>query len=306
MNQKKIIFVVGPTAIGKSDVAFVLAQKRRGEIVSCDSMQIYKKISIVTNKPSRSILRKVPHHLIDIVSVEKEFDVASFNQLATEAIEQIHAKNKLPVVVGGSGMYMQVLLDGIFEGGGKDLRLRQALKEQAKEEGAIVLYEKLRKVDPEAASKIHPNDLRRIIRALEVFIKMKKPISELHKLRAGLWGRYDISVYALNQERALLYNRINERVEKMIAAGVMGEIKKIEKAKLSLTAQRIIGVQEILGYLKGDYDIDQAKKMMKLNTRRLAKRQLTWFRKDKRLKWIEILEGESAPCVAEKILKDFG
>ncbi len=295
MNSKKIVFIVGPTAVGKSDVGLCLCAKIPGEIVSCDSMQIYREINIASNKPSREVLKKVPHHLIDILSVRDEFDVARYNELALAAIADIHRRGRIPIVVGGSGMYMQVLLDGIFQGGVKNESLRKDLKGQAHQYGNQFIYDKLKEEDPEAAQKIHPNDTRRIVRALEICLTERIPISELQKQRRGLWGAYDIRVFGLNCDREQLYERINRRVEQMFEKGLVEEIEKVREAPWSLTAKKIIGVQEVMGFLNKEYDLAQAKERMKLNTRRLAKRQLTWFRKEKRIQWIEV-DVDDAPA----------
>lgn len=303
MNPEKIIFIAGPTAVGKTDIALSLACKLNGEIVSCDSMQVYRQISIASNKPPVKVVKEVRHHLIDVVALDEEFDVAAFNQMALGAIREILKKNKIPIVVGGSGMYMQVLLDGIFEKGNRNFKRRQEREQQAREQGNTVLYEELKNVDPEAASRIHANDQRRIIRALEVYEEMKEPISQLQKERSGLWGKYDIMIFSLNRERDQLYNRIDRRVEQMFAKGLVEEIKNLNGMKVSMTAQKIIGIDEVRGYLSGTYDLDQTKYLMKRNTRRFAKRQLTWFRKDKRLKWIMITENDTPERVVERMAK---
>ncbi len=308
MNPQKIIFVVGPTAVGKTDVALKLAKKCNGEIVSCDSMQVYKEISIASNKPSADILDGIKHHLIDIISVEQEFNAAIFNQLAKDAIGAIHKQNKIPIVTGGSGMYMQVLLDGIFgdsakegQAGVKDPQRRRELEQRAEEQGCGALHVELERVDPGAAARIHSHDKRRIIRALEVYEGTKKPISQLQGSRRGLWGEYDIAVFALNRERAQLYQRIDQRVEDMLAAGLIDEVKQLDGMRLSPTVEQLIGIKEVKGYLDGDYDLDRAKYLMQRNTRHFAKRQLTWFRKDKRLEWIMIEENDPAQGIVEKI-----
>ena len=301
MTPHKIIFIVGPTAVGKSDAAHVLARQIQGEIVSCDSMQVYREINIITNKPSLKARREVPHHLVDIISVREEFDVARFNTLALAAIEAVHAKGAVPIVVGGSGMYMQILLDGIFEGGAKDELLREELKAQAQTYGSGFLYGKLKIADPEAAAGIHPNDLRRIIRALEVCHAGEGPISKRRQDRSGLWGRYDITAVALRMDREALYDRINRRVEAMFQQGVVAEIRKLAGVPLSLTAGRIIGVREIQGYCEGAYDEARAKELMKLNTRRFAKRQMTWFLKEKRLNWITVKKDDTVEDVVREI-----
>ncbi len=289
--------------MGKTDIAMELAGHLPSEIVSCDSMQVYKEISIASSKPSAAELKKIPHHLIDVISVEEKFDVSVFNKLARKAIEGILAKNKNVLVVGGSGMYMQILLDGIFEESAKDLKLRDKLSERAKNEGPEKLHIELTQVDPSAAAKIHPNDAKRIIRALEVFHITQKPISQLQKTRAGLWGHYPIKIFCLDRSRDELYELINARVENMLKSGLEKEIKALKDRPLSLTSQSIIGVRELQTYLRGEIDLALAKELMKMNTRRLAKRQLTWFRKDKRLHWIN-LTGRNKTAIIKEILKE--
>lgn len=302
MNSQKIIFIVGPTAVGKSEIAYSLAQRFNGEIISCDSMQVYREITIATNKPSREILDSIPHHLIDVVSVREEFDVMRFNSLASEAIRGIHARGRLPIVVGGSGLYMQILLDGIFENSPQNKDLREALEFQAKTRGNQFLYDQLKANDPQAAARIHPNDLRRMVRALEVCMTLQRPISQLQKERHGLWGKFDIRALALTMDRKELCDRINERVEEMFERGIVEEMRKLDGIPLSLTAQGIIGVGEIRAYLKGEYDQEKAKDLMKLNTRQLAKRQLTWFRKEKRLRWIEVKKDDTIEGIVMHVM----
>lgn len=286
--------------MGKTGAALQVASQVPCEIISCDSMQVYREISIASSKPSSAERKKVPHHLLDVVSVEEKFDVAAFNKLATEAIEKILAQKKYPLVVGGSGMYMQVLLDGIFEAGGQDLALRKKLESQ----GVEKLYSKLKKVDPDAASKIHANDLRRIVRALEVYETTKTPISQLQKQRSGLLKKYPAVIVGLNREREELYQRINERVDEMFAGGLVKEVRAIAGSKMSLTAQRIIGVSEVMAYLHGEKSLEEAKELMKMNTRRLAKRQLTWFRKDQRIMWLMLKAADTAKKISQDILKE--
>ncbi len=305
LGFQKIIFLVGATGVGKTDVALALARDLPCEIVSCDSMQVYREISIANSKPTVSEQKQVAHHLLDVVSVEEKFDVAMFNKLARLAIDAIMAKKKSPLVVGGSGMYIQVLLDGIFESQATDMKLRQQLEALAAAQGVGVLYQQLKKVDPRSAAKIHANDARRIVRALEVFEATKIPISQLQNNRCGLWGQYPTVVFGLDRARDELYDRINGRVEKMFADGLIDEVAAIEKKKLSLTASRIIGVGEVLAYLKGECTLETAKELIKKNTRNLAKRQLTWFRKDKRINWLTVDSKDSAENIAQRILKEF-
>lgn len=302
MNFQRIIFIVGPTAVGKSEAACSLAKRINGEIISCDSMQVYRELRVVTNKPSPRMLETVKHHLIDCVSVGEEFDVARFNTLALEAIRAVHARNHIPIVVGGSGLYMQILLDGIFPAAPKNEDIRSDLKEQALRHGSGYLYKKLQKVDAQAALKIHPNDVRRIIRALEVYKTRREPISSLRKKRRGLWGKYDIKAFALTMDRDALYRRIDRRVDDMFARGAVKEIEHLRGVPLSPTAERLIGLREIRGFLDGSYDEAHARELIKLNTRRFAKRQLTWFRKEKRLEWITIRENDTVKDITDRIM----
>ena len=302
MSPEKIIFIVGPTAIGKSEIAYSLARRIDGEIISCDSMQVYKELHVVTSKPSPRMLKTVPHHLVGCVSVEEEFDVARFNALALKVIRAIHARGHVPIVVGGSGLYMQILLDGIFPAAPKDEAIREELKKQAERHGSEYLYKKLQKVDSAAASKIHHNDVRRIIRALEVYKTRREPISSLHKKRRGLWGKYNIKAFVLTMGRDVLYQRINQRVDDMFARGAVKEIAHLRDVPLSPMAQRLIGLREIRGFLDGSYDEHHARELMKLNTRRFAKRQLTWFRKEKRLEWITIEEDATVKGITDRLM----
>jgi len=304
MPVKKIIFIVGPTGVGKTAVSLVLAKRLKTEIVSCDSMQVYQEINIASNKPSTKILKEIPHHLINAVSITKEFDVVSFRKKAVEALNKIHKKNKIPIIVGGSGLYMQILLDGIFKGPKKNERLRQELESEARQKGNQVIYQRLQEFDPRAAAKIHLHDRKRIIRALEVFLTARKPISELQKNRRGLWGKFDIKIFALNRDRQELYKSIDKRVEWMFQDGLVGEIQGLLPKKWSRTAEGLLGIKEVRGYLKGEYDLEKAKYLLKLNTRHYAKRQLTWFRKDKRIQWMTIDKENSVTKVVSNIIEE--
>jgi tRNA dimethylallyltransferase len=283
--KPKVIFLVGPTAIGKTDISLVLAEKLKAEIISCDSMQVYKGMDILTSKPGLKMRKKIPHHLIDAVSVDKEYNVSQYRTQALKKISQIHRKGKTPLFVGGSGLYMSVVIDGIFKAKAESPQVRQRLYRQAEKFGSAKLYAKLLDVDPQAAAKIHPNDTRRIIRALEVFMVTGKPISRLQTTRKGLSDKYDIEIFALDMPREELYRRIDARVDKMFELGLEEEVKKLLRQNLSRTARSAIGINEIKGYLDGRYGLEEARRLIKINSRHYAKRQLTWFRKDKRIVW---------------------
>ena len=303
MKKQKIIFLVGPTAVGKTEVAVQLARKINAEIISCDSMQIYKKINIISQKPCPIARKSVKHHLLDIISPREEYNVADYQKQALLKIKDILQKRKVPLFVGGTGFYTSVLLDGIFEEAAKNRKIRERLYRQAEKYGKKKFYARLIKVDPEAASKIHPNDLRRIVRALEVYATTKTPISELQKKRKGIAEDFDAKIFCLNRNRDELYKRINLRVDRMFQQGLVAEVKRLLQLKLSRTASAAIGIKEIKGFLNGQYDLAEARRLIKRNSRRYAKRQLTWFRRDKRVKWININHRESARGIAQKIWK---
>ncbi|MFH1201264.1 MAG: tRNA (adenosine(37)-N6)-dimethylallyltransferase MiaA [Candidatus Omnitrophota bacterium] len=299
--QKKVIFIVGPTAVGKTEVASFLSRKVKVEVISCDSMQVYKGMGLISAAPSKSVLKKLKHHLVGVLSPEKEYSVADFIIRAKKIIGSIHKKGKIPLIVGGSGLYMKALLDGIFEGPPANEKLRRYLYAQAKKYGSQYLHKKLERVDPQAASRIHHSDTKRIIRALEVFKLTQEPISRLQKRSRGLLEDYDVRIFGLNLGRQKLYERIDSRVDEMFRRGLLKEVKSLLKKKLSKTAGKIIGISEIKGYLDARYALEEALRLVKRNTRHYAKRQLTWFRKDKRIKWIDV-EDKSPGQIAHIIL----
>ena len=303
MPKDKIIFLVGPTASGKSETAVYLAKKIGAEIISCDSMQVYRGMDILSSKPSAALRKAAPHHLLDIVSAQSEYNVSRFRKEALKKIREILKKGKLPFLVGGTGLYMTILIDGIFDEKPADKAIRERLYKQVEKFGSEFIYKKLEKIDPQAAAKIHPHDAKRIIRALEVFQTTGKPISLLQKQRKGLAQDYEVKIFCLNLPRQKLYQRIEKRVEQMFKQGLIKEVKKLLKLKLSRTAGFAIGIKELKGYFDGEYDLERAEELMKLNTCHYAKRQLTWFRKDKRIEWINLNGKDKPQEVATKLWK---
>lgn len=301
--KEKVVFLVGSTAVGKSEVAYLLAEKLDTHIISCDSMQIYKGMDILTSKPPLGIRKKILHYLIDIVSPEKEYSCADYAKDALEKIKDILSLSKIPLVVGGSGLYVKALIDGVFSGPGRDEKLRKKLYEEVEERGASALFERLKKLDPKTASRINPKDVRRIVRALEVYMLSKKPISDLKKNTRGLSKDYNVIMLGLNRKRQNLYSRIDDRVDEMFKDGIVDEIRKLNRLKLSQSASQALGIKEVVGYLRGDYNIDEAKRLLKRNTRHFAKRQLTWFRPDKRIEWFEVREDEPTEQIANRLYK---
>jgi len=294
-----LIFIVGPTAVGKSDIGLCLAPRLNAEIICCDALQVYREIAIANDKPSAQVRGSLPHHLVDILSVTEDFNVARYRELAVFAIQDVRTRGKTPLIVGGSGMYMSVLLDGIFEGSANEEDLREELTQEISDKGLSSLNERLKTLDPKAAAKIHPNDTQRVIRALEVVLSTGKPLSQLQQKRDGLWGKIPIKIFALNRPREELYQRVEARIEDMFAKGLVEEVKRVSALPMSITARKLIGIPEVMGYLNGEYDLERAKYLMKLNTRHYVKRQLTWFRKEKRLTWIDIAPNQSAAEIAD-------
>jgi tRNA dimethylallyltransferase len=279
MPKPRIIFLLGPTAVGKSKFALRASKRLNAEIISCDSIQVYRGMDIISSKPSACARRNVPHHLIDIISPKKEFNASLYRRAALKAIKAILKRKRTPLFVGGTGLYASAVLEGIFKGPGEDKRIRQRLYQQAEKRGTGPLYKRLLRVDPQAGRKIHRNDLKRIIRALEVYIKTGKPISQWQKKRRGITQDYDVRIYCLYRPRQELYARINQRVEQMFKKGLVKEVARLLKNGLSKTSSCAIGINEIRGYLEGRYGLDVAKDLIKLHTRQYAKRQITWFRK---------------------------
>ena len=289
-GQLPVIFIVGPTGVGKTAVSIKLAKKIKGEIICCDSMQVYKGMDILTAQPSKKETGIVKHHLFRIKDPTEDFSVARYRKLALKKIKEIHKRAKIPVFVGGTGLYVQVLLDGLFSSPGEDVCLRRRLYRYAGKYGVFKLHERLKKIDSASAAIINRNDLRRIVRALEVRKLTGKTISELRKsTKGGIWGLYEIDLFCLfYQGRAKLYERINDRVDEMFGKGLVSEVKKLSKLKLSKTASQALGIKQALDFLENRCSLDEAKASLKKDTRRYAKRQLSWFRRDKRIRWVPL------------------
>lgn len=288
VNKKTVIFIVGPTAIGKTEFALKLARRVQGEIISCDSMQIYKGMDILSQSPGPAETKKVRYHMVRFLSPTREFDAASFRNKADGLIDDIIKRKKVPIVVGGAGLYVKGFIDGFFPSPKIDLKFREDLYDYASRYGSSRLHKKLEKVDGKSANLIHPNNVRRIVRALEIWRSTGKTMTELKSRTKGISDKYRIKMFGLTAAREEIYSNINNRVDNMFAAGVINEVKKLSKKRLSKTAKAVIGFKETIGYLKGEYDLETAKELMKRNTRRFAKRQLTWFRADSRIKWFDV------------------
>ncbi|PID58544.1 tRNA (adenosine(37)-N6)-dimethylallyltransferase MiaA [candidate division KSB3 bacterium] len=289
MRTIPLLIIAGPTAIGKTRVAIEVAESLNGEIVGADSMQIYRYMDIGTAKPSPAERSRIPHHLLDVRDPDQEFSVAEYVTEATAAIRSIYARGRLPVLVGGSGLYIEKLLYGIFKGPGRDENFRQEMQALAARSGPQAIYERLQHCDPDTAKRVHPNDLVRTIRALEVFQLSGLPISVHQREATTPISRYEAMFCVLYAEREAVYHRINTRVELMAAGGLVDEVRSLYARGYDrkLRSMQSLGYKEIGNFLAGECDLPSALELMKRNTRRYAKRQLLWFRKYEHARWIE-------------------
>lgn len=285
----KIVVITGPTASGKTALGVALCQKLNGEVVSADSMQIYRRMTIGTAKPAPEEMQGIPHHMIDVAEPEENWSVARYVEAAGACVEDILARGKLPVIVGGTGLYIDSLLSGrTFAGGEVNDALRQELSERYDEIGAKGLLGELRKVDPERAEKLHPGDKKRIVRALEVFILTGKTITEHDRETKAIPPRWEAAKLALDFEnRQDLYDRIDRRVDDMFARGLMDEVRALLESGVpdDCTAMQAIGYKEAVAALRGAYSEAEARARIQQESRRYAKRQLTWFRRDREIEW---------------------
>jgi tRNA dimethylallyltransferase len=299
--KKLVIFILGPTAVGKTAVAIQLAKKIKAEIISCDSMQVYRGINILSSKPSLVQRSTIKHHLIDVADPDQDFDVAQYVGLAASAIDEILSKDKAPLVVGGTGFYAGVLIDGIFADNNKNPLLRENLFQEADEFGSEFLHSKLQRLDKKSALNIHPNDTKRIVRALEVCLTHQDKFSELRKNRSGIGSKYALKMFGLNMSRGLLYEKIEKRVEEMFKQGAVQEVQNLLNKPLSQAARMCLGIREIKDYLENRCSLYETTELIKKNSRNYAKRQLTWFRKDKRIKWLDVSDLSTEDIVEQLV-----
>ena len=288
MEKPKVIVICGPTASGKTALSIELAKKINGEIISSDSMQIYKNMNIGTAKPSQEEMQGIKHYLLDFVEPDQRYSVAEFKKDAEKAIEEILAKGKKPIVVGGTGLYIDSLIYGIeYQDIELDEKYRQELEDRAQKEGLQKLYEEARELDPQAIQKISSNDKKRILRILEIYkaTGKNKTEQEIQSRKNGV--KYDYKVFAINLERDVLYERINKRVDIMIKQGLIQEVEQLLKKYSKFpTAKQGLGYKEVVEYLQGITSKEEMIEKIKMETRRYAKRQITWFKKNKQTIWI--------------------
>ncbi len=305
MSKQSIIVVLGPTATGKTALAVELAKLFDGEVVSADSMQIYKGMDILTAKPVKSEMQGIKHHLIDFLEPDADFSVADYVKLANNAVDDIVSRGKLAILTGGTGLYISSLIDNIkFDETSGDKEFRDKLLSLAKEKGNHYLWEKLKEVDGVTANAVHENNVSRVIRALEVYEKTGVRLSEQKKVSKLEESRFNPVMIGLTfSDRQLLYDRINKRVDKMISDGLINEAEEIYKSKTLNTARQAIGYKEFIPYFENKASPDECIDKIKQETRRYAKRQLTWFRRDERIFWIEVDKFKNIEEISENVKK---
>lgn len=306
MTKNKLIILSGPTAVGKTSLSLELAKHLNGEIISCDSMQIYKFMDVGSAKISKADMDGIPHHMIDIVHPKESFTVADFKHEASLIIEDIYSRGKVPILVGGTGLYIDSIVCNLsFTDGYKDSSYRESLENLSKEKGNEFIHRMLEEVDPVSAANIHYNNVKRVIRALEVYHITGKPFSTYNIGPSKYHVPYDVYYYVITMDRQKLYENINKRVDCMILQGLLDEVKFLKSIGLKEDMQSMkgIGYKEILWYLEGKISLEKAIDMIKQGSRNYAKRQLTWFRKDNRVVYLDkdILTQEE---ILNKILDD--
>lgn len=302
--MSKIVALAGPTAVGKTEFAIKLAEELDGEIISCDSMQLYKYMDIGSAKPTPEEMRRARHHLVDIIDPREDFSVAQYQKLAKDAISDILSRGRLPIISGGTGLYLNSLLyDMDFSSSPGDFTYRRELEALAEEKGSGYLHSMLAEQDERAASLIHPNNTKKIIRALERLKKGEESVRQFSDIRTET-SDYDVILIGLTRNRDQLYDRINKRVDVLVEQGLFQEVQKL--AALGLTADNIsmkgIGYKEIFAYLDGRYTMEDAIDKIKKNTRHYAKKQLTWFRRYGKMKWCNISDFDSDEDAAEEVI----
>lgn len=288
--KKPLIILTGPTAVGKTRASIGLAKALNGEIISADSMQIYKYMDIGSAKIRPAEMEGIRHYLIDELEPNEEFHVVRFQQMAKQAMEEIYAKNKIPIVVGGTGFYIQALLYDIdFTDNNEESLYRRELEQLAAEKGAACLHAMLTDVDPKSAQIIHANNVKRVIRALEFYRQTGQPISEHNEAERAKESPYDFCYFVLNDDREALYERIERRVDQMLTEGLLDEVQSLKEKGYTkdMVSMQGLGYKEILDYLNGECSLEEAIYVLKRDTRHFAKRQLTWFRRERDVIWID-------------------
>ncbi len=292
--MNKVIVIAGPTATGKTALSVKIAKDFGGEVISADSIQIYKKLDIGSAKPSTDEMQGIPHHLMDFLEPDGEFSVADYVKCAKEKIDDVLSRGKTPIITGGTGLYISSLVDNVsFSEGDKNNELREKLRQELEEKGAEFMHARLREIDPESAEAIHPNNTKRVLRAIEIFETTGKSRTEQEKVSKLEKSPYDFCLIGLNCDRELLYERINKRVDIMMALGLFDEVRDLLDSGISPDAQSMqgIGYKEIVMALTGEITEEESIELIKKNSRNYAKRQLTWFRRGE-YRWFDCLSDD--------------
>lgn len=303
--KKDLIIIVGPTAVGKTSLSIALAKKINGEIISADSMQIYKHMNIGTAKITNNEKNEITHYMIDEVYPNDEYNVSNFKESAYKYIDKIYSKNKIPIVVGGTGLYINSLVYNLdFTNAISNDELRKKYYDLAKQKGNRYIHNLLKEVDEKSYLRIHENDTKRIIRALEIFYETGKPMSENYNKFREVNPDFNLIIFGVTMDRKKLYERINNRVDIMIKEGLVNEVKYLLSMNYdeNLISMQGLGYKEIINYINGNMSLEESVELLKRNTRRFAKRQLTWFRRDDRIKWINLDEYEGKEQIINQIV----
>lgn len=289
-----VIFIVGPTAVGKSRAALEIAESLRTELISADSRQVYRGVDIGTAKPSLADRARVTHHLIDVAEPDQLFSAGRFRAIASDVIAKLHRQGRIPIIVGGTGLYVKLLSHGLWKGPQADWNLREQLRREEAIQGSGHLHKKLSAVDPESAEKISPRDKAKLIRAIEVYELTGRPLSALHREHQFQERPYQTVMIGLARSRPDLYRRIEERVDGMIKEGLVEEVRRLRAMGYSedLPSMKGLGYRQMIGYLNGKYDLGEAVRLLKRDTKRYAKRQFTWFHRDPSIRWIDLSETD--------------
>jgi len=303
MKTEKVIIILGPTGVGKTACSILFAKTLKTEIISADSMLVYRYMDIGTAKPSRDELNAVPHHLINILEPSEKFSAGMFRERAMKIIDEIHGKGRIPLVVGGTGFYIRTLTAGLFEGPGADESLREQLISEEDKFGKGHLYSRLKSIDPAAADKIEPNDLRKIVRALEVSLKEEKGITDMQRETTNA-PEYDFIKIGLTRDRKELYPMIEQRVDRMMEAGLLEETKALLERGPAATALQALGYKEMKLYIDGEVDLAEAVRLIKKRTKMYAKRQFTWFKKEPEINWVDITGIMKNDDIYNKVIND--
>lgn len=302
-----LIILTGPTAAGKTKLSIALARAVNGEIISADSMQVYRFMDIGTAKIRPEEMGGIQHHLVDMLLPDDEFHVVKFKEYAQMAIDNIYSNGKIPILVGGTGFYIQAVLNNIdFTEGKTDSIYRKSLEKLADEKGASYLHEQLRQIDPVSANVIHEHNIKRIIRAIEFYKQTGEPISRHNEKERKKISPYNFSYFVLTNERNILYELINKRVGQMIASGLVEEVKKLKEMGYTrdLVSMQGLGYKEIYAYLYGEISLEEAITILKRDTRHFAKRQLTWFKREKEVIWLDKSKFDDDTMILEEMLKE--